>query len=493
MGPAEDERPHNQHKRGVHAEPRTPQAPDDTKGDAQDTGGPRVLIFSGKGGVGKTTLAAATGLHTARSGKRTIVISIDVAHSLADAFDLTQELAEHPRGTPYQVEKNLQIQEIDVQEEVFRHWNEVHRYFTVLFAQSGMQEVVAEDLALIPGMEDVIALLYLNDYTREKNHDVVILDLAPTGESLRFVSMPDTLDWYMRRVYRFERNLMRAARPLAKRLTKIPLPEESYFKEIENLWNRMDGVDKILTDPSRTTVRLVTNPERMVIKETQRAHLYFSLHGVVVDEVLVNRVLPEDLGELPPFFANWRRAQQDNLERIRTHFVDLPVHQVPLMEEEVLGVDRLAGLARTLYGDPREGRDPTAKTRVETPYRMDTQDGEVVLRVQLPHLDKRTLDVWVEREELILRIASQKHHLPLPRRLSRQQPTAARYTDGWLTVHFPHQDGGEETHTEEGAEPTVPGREESLPISVQQGSQGASTRASQDENTKNREPTEDPQ
>lgn len=405
---------------------------------AQASSKPRVLIFSGKGGVGKTTLAGATGLHTARSGKRTIIISIDVAHSLADAFDLTDELTGRARGLPYEVEQNLEIQEIDVQEEVFRHWKEVHRYFSVLFAESGMEEVVAEDLALVPGMEDVVALLFLNDYVQENRHDVIILDLAPTGESLRFVSMPDTLDWYMRRVFRFERTITRAARPLAKRMSKVPLPEDSYFKEIERLWARMEGVDKVLNDPDQTSVRLVTNPERMVIKETQRAHLYFSLHGVVVDEILVNRILPtlDDEG-IPAFFSKWYQTQQKNLQTIHNEFPDLPISRVPLLDDEAVGKAQLARLAEKIYGRPGEGRDPARPERHDPPYRVEGRDDETLLHVHLPHLDKRQLDLWVEREELILRVASQKHHLPLPRSLTRQQPTGARYENGWLHVAFP--------------------------------------------------------
>jgi arsenite/tail-anchored protein-transporting ATPase len=337
------------------------------------------------------------------------------------------------------VEKDLEIQEIDVQEEVFRHWNQVHQYFSALFSETGMQEVVAEDLALIPGMEDVVALLYLNDYTQQGRHDVIILDLAPTGESLRFVSMPDTLDWYMRRIFRFERNLMRAARPIARRISKVPLPDDSYFEEIQRLWQRMEGVDKILTDPERATVRLVTNPERMVIKETQRAHLYFSLHGVVVDEILVNRILPEPKGN-NPFYQGWYDTQQKNLAQIEALFPDLPLQKVPLMDDEVVGIDRLAELAHALYGPPTSGRDPAAMARYEAPYQVETATDETLLRVHLPHLDKTTLDLWVEREELILRVASQKHHLPLPRRLGRQQPTSARYEDNWLTIRFPNKD-----------------------------------------------------
>ena len=234
---------------------------------------PRIILVSGKGGVGKTTVAAATGLAAAKQGYRTLVISFDIAHSLSDAFDLERGLFDQNQGLPLRVTENLDLQEVDVQEDVERHWGDVYRYLATIFTNTGLSGVAAEELAIIPGMEDVVTLLYLNQYVTENTYDALIVDCAPTGESLRFVSMPTTLEWYMRKVFGIERNVMRAARPIAKMLTDVPLPDESYFAALQRLFKRLEGIEKILLDPEMTTVRLVTNPEKMVVRETQRAYI----------------------------------------------------------------------------------------------------------------------------------------------------------------------------------------------------------------------------
>lgn len=409
---------------------------------AADERRPRVLIYSGKGGVGKTTVAAATGLRSARMGNRTIVLSVDIAHSLGDAFGVTEAMLEAPRGTPYQMEKDLWIQELDVQEEIFQHWDEVMRYFSVLFTQAGLDGVVAEELAIIPGMEDVIALLYLNDYVQDKSYDVIVLDLAPTGESLRFVSMPNTLDWYMRRVFRFERNMAKMVRPVAKRMAHLPMPDDSYYQEIERLWKRMEGVDKVLVDPETTSVRLVTNAEEMVVKESERAYMYFNLYGVIVDGVIVNRLL-SDLdadGPVPPILASWVETHRRNLARIRTSFTGVPVATIPFQMDEVVGTERLLQVAESLYGPLEGGVDPTRHHPVRPPFRFETVEGQTRVRLHLPNLDPRDLDVWAEENELIVRIGSQKRHIPLPRSLRDRKPEQAGFRDGELTVVFKTQE-----------------------------------------------------
>ncbi len=243
----------------------------------------RILLISGKGGVGKTTVAAATGLAAAKRGHRTLVISFDVAHSLSDAFDLDRSLFDQNKGLPTRVADHLDIQEIDVQEDVERYWGDVYRYLALMFTSTGLSTVAAEELAIIPGMEDVITLLYLNQYIIDNTYDALIVDCAPTGESLRFVSMPTTLEWYMRKIFGIERSVVRAARPVVKMLTDVPLPDESYFAAIQRLFKRLEGIETVLIDPRTTTVRLVTNAEKMVVRETQRAYMYFTLYGMTTD------------------------------------------------------------------------------------------------------------------------------------------------------------------------------------------------------------------
>src|SRR2546427_7276695 len=233
----------------------------------------RIILFAGKGGVGKTSVAAATGTRVAELGYRTIVMSLDTAHSLADSFDLDRPLMDRSRGLPVEVAENLEIQEVDVQEEVERNWGQVKAYVSQLLNVSGLEEVLAEELAILPGMEEVSILLYLNQYVKEQTYDVILLDSAPTGETLRCISLPTSMEWYMRRVFHLERSIARIARPLVASISPVPLPDDAYFQSIRDLCARLEGVDTLLKDPKGTTVRLVTNPETMVIKETQLAFL----------------------------------------------------------------------------------------------------------------------------------------------------------------------------------------------------------------------------
>src|SRR5579863_5036056 len=251
----------------------------------------RILLFSGKGGVGKTSLAAATGLQLSRLGYRTLVMSVDPAHSLADSFDLETSLFHEKTGDPFAIHDTLFIHEVNIQKEIKRHWREISAYVISVLRTTGISGVEAEELAILPGMEELSAMMYVNQFRREQRYDAIVLDCAPTAESLRFVSMPTTLDWYMKHIFPFQRGLLRAVRPLANLVSPVELPTDNYFANIAELFGKLDGIPELLEDPRVTSVRLVTNPEKMVLRETQRAFVYFSLHGLTVDGIIVNRVL----------------------------------------------------------------------------------------------------------------------------------------------------------------------------------------------------------
>src|SRR5215468_2659354 len=277
----------------------------------------RILLFSGKGGVGKTSLAAATGMRLADLGYRTLVMSIDPAHSLADSFDLDVELFQVRTSDPFPIEDGLSIFELNIQKEVKRHWQQISSYVISVLRTTGISDVEAEELAILPGMEELSAMMYVNQFRREQRYDVIVLDCAPTAESMRFVSMPTTLEWYMKHIFPFQRGILKAVRPIANRVSPVELPTDSYFANIQDLFGKLDGIAELLEDPRTTSVRLVTNPEKMVLRETQRAFVYFSLHGLTVDGIIVNRVLPATVTDA--YFQEWRASQGKILEEIETY------------------------------------------------------------------------------------------------------------------------------------------------------------------------------
>ncbi|RMH05499.1 MAG: ArsA family ATPase [Aquificota bacterium] len=391
----------------------------------------RIILFSGKGGVGKTTISSATAYRLASLGYKTIVVSLDPAHSLADAFDVPDEERVKAKGLPIKINDKLYIQEIDIQEEVDRYWGDVYRFLELLFNTTGLDEVVAEELAILPGMEEVTSLLYVNKYYREKEFDVLVLDLPPTGESLRFVSMPTVLKWYMRKVFNVERTIMKVARPVARRLTDVPLPDDAYFQALENFYEKLKGVDEVLVDPETTSVRIVANPEKMVLKESQRAFMYFNLFGVNVDAVVVNRVLPP-LVENCEHFSRWLLTQKRHLEDMSAMFYPVPVFKVPLLEDEVVGEERLKILAELTYGD----EDPSKVFYKEKPYEFVEENGGYVLSLKAPFLTKEGLSVIKSEGEIIVRWRNFKSHVLLPRKLRNYEPIKAKIEDGYLKVYL---------------------------------------------------------
>src|SRR5438445_1906383 len=329
----------------------------------------RILLFSGKGGVGKTSLAAATGLQLSRLGYRTLVMSVDPAHSLADAFDLQDGLFHAKTGDPFAIDERLAIHEVNIQKEIKRHWREISSYVISVLRTTGISDVEAEELAILPGMEELSAMMYVNQFRREQRYDVIVLDCAPTAESMRFVSMPTTLEWYMKHVFPFQRGILKAVRPVANRISPVELPTDSYFANIQDLFGRLDGIADLLEDSKITSVRLVTNPEKMVLRETQRAFVYFSLHGLTVDGIIVNRVLPQAITDA--WFEEWRVSQAKVMEEIEDYFAPVAMTRVPLFTHEVLGRERLDEMAKMLYG---EKEDPAMVTRTEAPYTFEKRN-----------------------------------------------------------------------------------------------------------------------
>ena len=390
----------------------------------------RIIFFAGKGGVGKTSVAAATGIKAAEMGKRTVIMSLDIAHSLSDIFDLGKDLLDQNKGKPIRIRKKLWIQELDIQEELRTYWGDIHRYLSSLFNTTGLDEVLAEELAILPGMEEVSLLLYINKYVHEKEFDVILLDCAPTGESLRFISIPTTLEWYMKKIFKLERTMVKYVRPVAKRIYDVPLPGDDYFQAIEELFQRLQGVDRILMDSKTTTVRLVTNPEKVVLKETQRAFMYFCLYRMSIDAIVMNRILPADLKD--SYFRDWLSGQKQRLAEARDYFNPIPIFLVNQFKGEIIGYDNLKHLADQIYAK----KNPLQRFYKEEPYKLSKVNGSYRLKLKLPFIMKKNVELNKVVDELIVRIGGFKRHIMLPRQVASLEPVKAKLKNQYLHIYF---------------------------------------------------------
>lgn len=396
----------------------------------------RIIFFAGKGGVGKTSVAAATGIKSAEMGRRTLVMSLDVAHSLSDIFDLDKGLLDQNKGRPFPVRDNLWIQELDIQEEIEQNWGEIHRYFSTLLNTTGLDQILAEELAILPGMEEVSLLLHINGYARTGAYDVLILDCAPTGESLRFISIPTALEWYMKKIFKMEKALAKYVGPIARKIYNVPIPGDDYFDAIADLFERLRGVDQLLSDPQTTTVRLITNPEKVVMKETQRAFMYFSLYKMNIDGIIMNRILPDDVTDV--YFKRWRESQKANLERAEEVFSPVPIFHVPLFKDEVLGYDRLQRLAERIYA----GRDPLDRFFEGSPYNLSKENGRYRLVLRLPFISTDNIDLHKISDELVIRVGSIKRHVLLPRHVAASRSVTAKMDGDSLNIFFEGEEHG---------------------------------------------------
>jgi arsenite-transporting ATPase len=358
-------------------------------------------------------------------------MSVDPAHSVGDAFDLGIDLFTKRTSDPYSVVEHLDIQEVNIQVELKRHWREISGYVASVLRTTGVTNIEAEELAILPGMEELSAMMYVNQYVRERRYDVIVLDCAPTAESLRFVSMPTTLDWYIKHIFPVQRNLLRAVRPIANRVSPVELPPDRYFANVLDLFQRLDGIENLLCDPATSSVRLVTNAERMVLRETQRAYVYFSLYNLTVDRITVNRLLPDEV--TGDFFKEWHRSQQRILAEMDEYFDPVPVRRLPLLSREVAGLERLEELAGLLYP---EDEDPSAVTTLERPYQFEKQDGRYLVRLSLPIVSKSSLELFKKGDELVVQIGTIRRHVGLPTSMAHMMPSKASLEDKMLTVEM---------------------------------------------------------
>jgi arsenite-transporting ATPase len=383
----------------------------------------RILLYTGKGGVGKTSIAAATAILCADRGLRTLVLSTDIAHSLADAFDV-------PLGPePTRIAPNLDGQEPDVYYNIARYWKTIQNYVSELFAWRGLDEVMAEEMTVLPGMDELGNLLWITDHVDSGRYDVVVVDAAPTGETLRLLSLPDASRWWIERIAPIGRRVSRIGRPMLERVLGIPIPRDEVFAAAERLLDRLAEVHRLLSDPDRTSVRITLALDKLSVAEARRSFTYFHLFGYPSDMVIANRVLPDNAG---PFFASLREAQQRYLPIVAQEFGPVPVRTVPQFDHEMVGADRLREIGKALFGDG----DPTAVHYRGEPYRVSRENGTYLLHVELPFTERGELHLTRRSDELVLQVGAWRRTLLLPRALINAPTKGAKMDDGILRIQF---------------------------------------------------------
>jgi arsenite-transporting ATPase len=389
----------------------------------------RVLLFTGKGGVGKTTVAAATAARAAAAGQRTLIMSTDPAHSLADSFDIT--LSPHAE----EVSPNLWAEQIDAQERLESNWRDIQEFVISFLNWAGVDAIEAEELSVIPGLDEIFSLTDVKKHADSGRYDLLVVDCAPTAETLRLLSLPEAMNWYIERIFPVERRVVKTIRPLLTRLTSMPIADDRIFQAVERLHRNLDGVRQLLTNDRMSSVRLVVNPEKMVIAEARRTYTYLSLFGYRVDAVVVNRIIPDEVSD--PYFVTWKDIQREHLETVQESFAPVPILTARLFDREMVGLRLLTELGSELYGD----RDGTQMLHRDEPIRVRKRGTSYVLSMRLPFVERTDLDVFRKGDELFVRLGSYKRNLILPQTLQRLDVKEANFVDDRLEVRFARDPG----------------------------------------------------
>jgi arsenite-transporting ATPase len=384
----------------------------------------RIILYSGKGGVGKTSLSAATAIRAAQLGQRTLVVSTDSAHSLRDALD--RELGSEPT----EVKPRLHAVEVDVNHELESHWGTIHEFLTRFMTFRGVDETVAEEIAILPGMEELFSLVRVASWAEEGRFDTIVIDCAPTGDTIRMLAVPEVLSFYFSRIFPIQRTVLRTVRPVAERLTDMPIPNDDVFAAVQRVYKQMEGIGPLLQDPARSSIRIVLNPERMVINESQRLYTYLSLFGFPVDAIVANRVLPE--AARSPYFDKWFKLQAGYLAEARQAFDPLPFFVAPLFDREMVGTAMLEEFAHKVFGET----NPAALLHKDRPVEVKKEGRSWALYLRLPFAEKDRIQVFAKGDELVVQVDNQRRHLVLPRSLAGRQVKSAAFADQRLRVGF---------------------------------------------------------
>jgi arsenite-transporting ATPase len=384
----------------------------------------RVLLFTGKGGVGKTTVAAATAVRAASGGRRTLVMSTDPAHSLADSFEV-------PIGSePTEVAPRLWAQQIDAQDRLEANWREIQDYFIQVMNWAGTETIQAEELTVLPGLDEIFALIDVKHHVEGGAYDVLVVDCAPTAETLRLLSLPEIMNWYIDRIFPVQRRAVKAVRPILTRTTTLPIAGDAVFAAVERLHRNLEAVKAILTDERVSSVRLVVNPEKMVISEARRTYTYLGLFGYRVDAIVVNRIIPPDVTD--PYFGKWKDIQAEHLATVHESFEPVPILEARLFDREMVGLPLLAEMGDEVYRD----LEATAVLFRDDPIRVRRRGGGYVLTMRLPFVSRDDMDVHRRGEELYVRVGTYKRNIVLPQTLKRLVVREANFAGDRLEIVF---------------------------------------------------------
>lgn len=384
----------------------------------------RIILYTGKGGVGKTSVAAATALRAADMGYRTIVVSTDAAHSLADSFDVKIG------SEPLEIAPRLEGQEIDVLHQMSKYWGRVQDWFRSILEWRGVDELIADEVSVLPGMEELAALLQIVHLAETGKYDVIIVDCAPTGETLQLLSLPEVARWYLTHIFPIQSTASRLASPFIRSITDIPMPDEQVFATIKELILQLDRMHKLLSDTRKSSVRIVLNPEKMVIKEAQRTFTYINLYGYSCDLIVSNRVLPDSVTD--PYFVALKEAQARYGVMIHEAFNPVPILTAPFFDQEVVGVEMLRRMAEAIYGTA----DPSRLFYDGSPQEVETLRDGYLLKLKLPFIEKADIRLTRAGDELAISVGNFRRNTVLPRALASLQVQKARVEDGNLLITF---------------------------------------------------------
>ncbi|MGE5416028.1 MAG: ArsA family ATPase [Acidobacteriota bacterium] len=383
----------------------------------------RVIVYTGKGGVGKTSIAAATALKSAQLGYKTIILSTDAAHSLGDSFNVPLS------NEPQRIARNLWGQEIQALYQMERRWEKIQRYVEHFLESQGL-EISVEELMVLPGIEELLNLLEILRHIDEGKYEVIVVDCAPSGQTLRLLSYPDLARWWLEKFFPIQRTAVKVLRPVAQPLLKMPLPSDDVLVAIADIVRELERMQQVLTDHETTSVRVVMNPEKMVIDETRRNFTYLNLFGFATDAVIINRLIPANVKS--QYFAAWKEIQEKHTATIEESFSPVPIFKVPLLEHEVVGLAALEMLADKCFGQT----DPTKSLYKGVTQSVRKEGKGYVMSINLPFVEKSDISMVQKGEELSIRIGDYRRNVLLPRHLAELEVQGAKLENGQLKIHM---------------------------------------------------------